>query len=539
MRRTTVLRSSPLSLLALVALAVLPTAPGCSCSTSSGPEQAGDSGLSDVSVADAAMDGEPGSDGGTGDSSTSPDGSTGTGDGAITSDAGDAGDATACNQHLPTGFSQGLASATLDPVLAGNATGRTLSMVLDENDDPMFAYVDEAQGDAGETPYVIMFTRWDACAGAFTMPIQVDVNHSGGDVAIAYDPSTHEVGIAYEKDATDNNWADAYGTIWLASMRAPATTFSLQELNNTHTCCHGNGTLADWPNYAPAIAMQGGHIYIAYASTVGGGGDDEGLAWFLSSSSTYEAPPTSADGTGEYDAGPPPTGLPHDFAYTAVPFTGTPPNPNDVTAGFAFPTAASGSLSLALDSTGAPALATYEASGPNYTNFRTLFWRPGMATAVVADEFYVDNSIDLSLGFHGTSPVIAGHQVGTASSDTMTVVSSTDGTTWGTPVVLANGGTAFTSALAFDGAGNAAIASDTNGTNPTCAANPYIAFSTDDGATWSAACPSTAAVGYTTHAVNAAYGTSRLRGKLVVSFVNGSGGSTPPTESGIVIWQSP
>jgi hypothetical protein len=383
-----------------------------------------------------------------------------------------------------------------------------------------------------------MFTRWDACAGAFTAPMMVDGNHGGGDVAIAYDPSTHEVGIAYEKDATDDNWADSYGTIWLASMRAPATSFSTQILNATHTCCHGNGTPADWPTYVPSIAMQGGHIYIAYETSIGGGGDDQGLVWFLSSSATYQTPPTSANGTGEYDAGLPATPPAHDFAYTPVPFTGTPPDTNAL-AGFAYPPVTSGTVSLAVDSAGAPALAVYEASGSGYPSYRTLFWRPGMSTAVVADAFTVNAGIDLALAFHGTSPVIAGHQLASGTSDAMNVVSSTDGMTWSAPVQLANGGTAFTTALAFDGSGHGAIASDSNGSNPTCAANPYVAFSPDDGATWAAACPATAAQGYGTHSVNAAYGQGRLAGKLVVGFINDTQSTTPPNESGIVVWQSP
>lgn len=543
---------SPVVLFALTALGALSTAPGCNCGSSSGGA-VDDGGAMDASSADGATDSPSGSDAEPGDSSTGPgdsgtgpaDSSTGLDGSSVPTDSSiapqDASDGAACGSHLSGGFSQALASATVPVVLTGNPSGHTLSMALDESDDPMFAYVDETTADGGVTGYAVMFTRWDACAGAFTAPIQVDTNHGGGDVAIAYDPSTHEVGIAYEKDATDNGWADSYGTIWLASMRAPATAFSLQMLNQPYTCCHGNGTLGDWPAGAPAIAMQGGHIYIAYETSIGGGADDEGLVWFLADSSTYEAPPTSADGTGEYEAGPPAAdaGAPaHDFSYTAVPFDGTPPS-TSVTAGYVYPVGASSTVSVATDSTGAPALAMYEGSGPGYANFRTLFWRPGMANAAVANEFTVDGSIDLALSFHGTSPVIAGHMVASATSDNMTVVSSADGTTWNAPVLLANGGTAFTTALAFDGHGNGAIASDTNASNPTCAANPYVAFSPDDGTTWTASCPGGPAQGFTTHSVNAAYGQGRLTGKLVVGFVNSAGGASAPTESGIVIWQSP
>jgi hypothetical protein len=215
-------------LLTLVALGALSTAPGCSCSSSS----------SNSSRNVTADSGSPNADDAD-DSSTGPDGSSG-GDGATTADAGDG---SACGLHLAGGFSQVLASTTVPDALVGNATGRTLAMALDENDDPMFVYVDHPATDASTRDYAVMFTRWDPCAGAFATPIEVDTNHGSGDVSIAYDPGTGEVGIAYEKDATDDDWADSYGTIWLASMRAPATSFSLQLLNQTQTCCHGNGDL--------------------------------------------------------------------------------------------------------------------------------------------------------------------------------------------------------------------------------------------------------------------------------------------------------
>jgi hypothetical protein len=512
----------------LTAVAVLSAAaaqPGCSCSSASSPPptaEADDSGEPDASYADGPVEGGTAAESGTAEAGTN----------------GDASEGGACNSHLPAGFSQALASGTVSTALTGNSTGRTVAMALDENDDPMFVYVDAPTGDPN---YLVMFTRWDPCAGAFTTPVQVDTNHAGYDVSIAYDPSTKEVAIAYVKAATDDDWADTYSEVWLASMRPPATSFSLEALSQSHTCCHGNGTLASWPALAPSIAMHAGSIYVAFVTSVGGGGDDEGLVWFLSSSPTYMAPPPSADGTGEWDgsadnidAGP----LVHDFAYTAVPFSGTAPT-DDTTPGYAFPVIGSSILGVAVDSTGTPGLAVYEANGSGYANFRALFWRPGMASAVVANEFDVDGAIDLSLAFDGTSPVIAGHMVADSTSDSLTVVSSSDGTTWDGPVVLPDGATAATSALALDGTGNAAIASDTNGTNPTCAANPYIAFSPDDGTTWNPSCPATATQGYGTHSISAAYGHGRLAGKLVVGFVNDSGGSTAPTQSGIVTWQSP
>ena len=68
------------------------------------------------------------------------------------------------------------------------------AMALDENDDPMFAYL---VGEGGSN-YTLYFTRWDPCAGAFTTPLLVDTLAFGvgtgsedRNVAIAYD--THKI----------------------------------------------------------------------------------------------------------------------------------------------------------------------------------------------------------------------------------------------------------------------------------------------------------------------------------------------------------
>jgi hypothetical protein len=92
-------------------------------------------------------------------------------------------------------------------------------MALDENDDPLFAYLavpasvegNVAPGDCDPDETTvgcdgIYFTRWNPCTGAFTSPVIVDpnVNYYGTNegaqrISLAYDTSTREVGIAYTK----------------------------------------------------------------------------------------------------------------------------------------------------------------------------------------------------------------------------------------------------------------------------------------------------------------------------------------------------
>jgi len=470
--------------------------------------------------------------------------------------ATDGSDAGGCAQHLPAGFSQVVASQTVANASTGDSNGRSVAMALDENDDPMVAYVDTGDG----TNESIMFVRWDPCAGTFATPIKVDGDHAFGgsiDVALAYDPSTKEVGIAYVRGDTYNNWADGFAEVFLATMKAPATTFTTQMLSLAYVdACPGTVGPVAWSAASPAIAMQGGKIFVAYAQSKAAGYSAP-LAWFLSSTSagsSPEEPEPSADGGfggfgGVMEAGVPDAGAggPHAFSYTAVPFDGTPPNNVMVCgspfAGYAWPHWGSPSMSLAVDATGAPGLAMYEETGNGYGNYRALFWRPGMAEASVAYDFNVDASPDLTLVFDGTKPRIAGHMdAGDAGADTLTFLSSSDGMTWSAPLHLPPSGSSFDSALATDGMGHLLIAADRNATNPNCPANPVVATSSDDGMTWTVACPDTAdAYGFSAYSITAAYGASRLKGTPAVAFLNTNTNTVDagPSSPGIVYWQHP
>jgi hypothetical protein len=415
--------------------------------------------------------------------------------------------ATSCAKHLPSGFTNVVASAS-DTELGFGA-----SMALDENDDPMFAYLVYASAKA-----TLQFVRWDACNGAFTTPETVDslggVGNNPGDrqVSIAYDPTTKEIGIAYQKVVPDPGLNDAT-VVWLATRKPGAAGFATSMVSaGKNGDLNGAGT--------PSIAMNAGKVYIAYVqnnySCGGAGGGCSGV-WFLESTAT------DPDG-GAGDAGP--TG--RFFTHTTIPFGG------DVAQ------ARFDSVSLAVNSAGVPAVAFYQPPPTAYTT-TLLFWRKGMAEAVkVADSNNIQNdNVDVNLRFEGTMPRIAGHLRAAATTTyDLIYAASVDGLTWGTPIQVPRDGTAttaFTSALALDGKGNAAVAAGTNNsTNDTTCADPYLARSAN-GTTWTACgADTTKSRKWSVDALSAVYGTSRISGKLTLGFHNAN---IQGEQAGVVYWQ--
>lgn len=164
-------------------------------------------------------------------------------------------------------------------------------------------------------------------------------------MSIAYDPTTKEVAIAYVKNATTNGWADSFSEIYLATLTAPATTFTVAQTTQGSTDYYGAGT--------PNVAVSGGKIALAYSP--GPYPERQGSGaylWVATSTATARGinePPPNLDagpdaGDSGVDAGD--SGLPPiSFTFEAVPFSGgiggyLAPNPNQAT------------ISLAIDSNG-------------------------------------------------------------------------------------------------------------------------------------------------------------------------------------------
>jgi hypothetical protein len=470
--------------------------------------------------ADAGESADVGTDSATGPDTAPPD-----------TDAG-------CDKHLPAGFTQVVVSPGLVASFTGSTSARTQAMVLDENDDPMFAY---GSLDSSSS-YSINFLRWDPCAGQFTTPIVVETLHSftaSPDVSLAYDPTTKEIAIAYVKGVTFDNWADSTTEIWLATMKSPATSFTLQPLSVAEADYYGAN--------APSIAMAQGKIAVAYGQGEYPGGNV--YIWLLTNTTTPSQPtignPPIAAGAvdGGADAGPPP---PHYFAYTAVPF----PSGEDIAPlDYAYPTFTSGTIGVAIDSNGVPGVAAYEAK-PGSSQ-QLLFWRAGTPDAISVYTFSEDGPIDVSLVFDGAKPRIAGHMdtPSAADLDTLAFVASEDGVTWSKLVHLPNNDgaqvTSFDSALAIGGPGLVAVAANINGGGGgmPCGRNPYVATtSIDDGSGVWQACgaDATGVHAYSSaSSVSALYGASRLSGTLVVSFGSGASAATDAgaNQGGLIYWQ--
>jgi hypothetical protein len=136
-----------------------------------------------------------------------------------------------------------------------------------------------------------------------------------------------------------------------------------------------------------------------------------------------------------------------------------------------------------------------------------------------------------------------------ADQGTLAFVASEDGITWSKVVHLPNNTgsepTSFDSALAIDGPGHIAIASNINGGNghKPCGKNPYVATTTtDDGSGVWKACGADATSVHrypSASSVSALYGASRLSGTLVVSFASAASAVTDAgaDQGGLIYWQ--
>lgn len=486
------------------------------------------------------------------DSSTGSDTST-----AADADAGHSPCASGAQPtHLPAGFTQVFASA-VDPEFA---TG--VSMALDENDDPMFAYLavpDSVQH--GTAPGscnpgtgsligcdAVYFTRWDQCAGAFTTPVVVEpvLNYYGGNpgqqfISLAYDKGTHEVGIAYLKLLpTDVNWADAYSTVNLATLKAGESTFAIQQVSDNLRWGVTDVSTSD----TPTLAMGGGNLYLTFTAAFGAPGCAYNPCLRFASSTT--SPPDggaddAGDDAGAMEAGPSP---PHYFDLMYVPYTGG-------QMGVLQPR--SNALGIAIDSMGNAGVAAYQTPITGYDTV-LAYWRPGWASAVtVTDSNDVQNDfVSLGLAFEGTSPRVAGMLSRDLTSPTAYgttyVSSSDDGTTWNAaqPFVL-SAGLAFYTSLATDGKGHEAFTSHYNtSVSPAaqdagCGSDPFVSRSSNSGAAWSG-CTLSAPDVATNTTLSTTFGTSRLAGKYVLgSAVNSNGATTLDGGPGygIVYYQDP
>lgn len=338
----------------------------------------------------------------------------------------------------PSGFS----NAAPAPVLGGSQVtsyGSDLSMTLDGNGDPAFAFIFEdpnQDGDASDTE--VLFRSWNRAQYQWNGVVKVaapgDISATTrNSVSLAYDAGTGTFGIACE-DILGNNYAiDLYtstdGVAWTKKTALVSP----------------NGNAVG----GPSLALANGNVYLAYNE------DDAGTSF-------YTGKLSAASSTWQHKQPALPSGMTApDSAY----------NP-----------------SVALDSSGNPAVAVWVGDATQEYNAILLFWRPltGVLTKVSDTE---NNQSDLSvkLVFFGSAPRILFYGLRDDAVDDIGdyfVLSNDGGSTWQQPVVIPPDGhssTDYPFDLALDSKGDVAVAFGQNaGTGDAVCGNPKLSLSSDN-----------------------------------------------------------
>ena len=270
--------------------------------------------------------------------------------------------------------------------------GVYLSMALDTNGDPAIAFVWSNPSNSGNLiDSAIYFVGWDRTHYQWKTPVQVDVcgltnsNSSFVELSLAVDQSTGVMGIAYEKNTSTTGAPDQLGIAFSSNAGA---TWTLQTAPTDGI----NGV------NEPFLALSGGQAYLAFYN--GSSGD------------MYETGSETAKASS--------------WKVTPIPLIAGANN-------FEIP------LHLALDSTGAPAVAYW--FNPPDGSLALAYWRPGSAAATQVLDTAGDQPVDVRLAFSGTQPRILYNALpnnAPAYADEVWITTSTNGTTWTTPVPLPN-----------------------------------------------------------------------------------------------------
>jgi hypothetical protein len=386
----------------------------------------------------------------------------------------------------PTGF-HGV-TPLLKTLAAPAQFAPNLTMALDDNGDPAFAYtVMDPNNDQDVTDSRVDFVAWSRADYRWKAPVTIEMtgditaNGAARPISFAADTTTHRFGIAY---------LVAPKTLKLALSDDAGTTWTSQVISQDEGGCD-----------SPALAMAAGRIHLAY----------------------YHA----ADGV-RYRAGAAtdPVGT---WAATLAPKLPGGDEPKHV-------------VDLQLDAAGAPAIA-YLLDGEGV---QVAFWRPGASVVKVADSNgNGTDDPDLRLTFHGRQPSLIFYMKRDdqffQNHDQIWVARSTnEGASWDKPVALPNDGgnsMGFPVSIAVASNGSLAASAHVNGGNQDGArcGQPKLIASTD-AVRWTI-CAAGSSTGSPATGITEPHLLMSANDKLYIGFVAAqSGGGVP---AGIVLWREP
>ncbi len=317
--------------------------------------------------------------------------------------------------------------------------GYDLSLVLDGNGDPAFAFVfDDPNQDTDHSDTQLLFRSWNRAKYAWNPVVTVatvgDIaTHFYSTVSLAYDASAGMFGLA-----TEANPGGGSNSIKLYTSSDGGNTWTLK---NTF---QGDNDLS-----APSLVLANGNLYTAYVES------HVGLKYVTGKLA-------SAASTWQVKTAPTP-------ANTNIALEQT-------------------TLSIALDSAGNPGIAYAVGDTTQGYNDIVLFWRPNGGGDPVRVMDSENNQTDawVALRFFQTNPRVTAHlQRNDADFGVGLHFAQSDdgGNTWSAPVVIPPDGHSSTDApfdMALDSQDHGAIAFGQNsGSGDAACGNPKLALSSD------------------------------------------------------------
>ncbi len=415
---------------------------------------------------------------------------------------------------IPTGFSM-VADAGANP---GGNFGAEVSMVLDENDEPLIAYINDT---SDHRNIGLFFTRWDKTTNRWKNPVRAATmdlrNGEVGDrqVSIARDPITGTIGIAFQKTTDHINfdpdisfiYSTDGGVSWSGGERVGENHF------NTN---YGESN--------PSLAIYNNKVHVGFFSS-----------WVRCQAGQCNSMIYATKELGK--------GV---FTYTTSPLlpdTGQNTTP----------------LSLAINSKGVPGIANYLAgkvdqNGVQTGPLRVVYWEPQSGTFESIDSTMTQNDFrSISLAYNVDKPAVTYQMFKNSNLVPPNIWYSTKrdtslqnpGLPWNTPVNVAddparNGGSWLSLALSSNGTPSIAYEFSQGSASDRCGSPLLASYSTSSG--WSMCAPPKSyrplsyMDGFSGEFMNMAYDRN---GKRIMVFRQTVPATNERLSIGVAIWKEP